>query len=155
MITHEANGHTPPRPLLPTHTEAFAEVVKKIPPAAAGASTTSARSIHLVTVLQWRREKFKESCLITDEVIGDHPRAEPSGPCTTAGTWASRVRGTQFGNIPMVAVFDTAFHSTMPPKAYMYAIPYEYYDSLRVRRRWLPRHQPHLLTRYAEYLKSH
>ena len=34
----------------------------------------------------------------------------------------------RFGNVPMVAVFDTAFHSTMPPKAYMYAIPYEYYE---------------------------
>ena len=39
-----------------------------------------------------------------------------------------------FGNIPMVAVFDTAFHSTMPPKAYMYAIPYEYYEKYGVRR---------------------
>ncbi len=34
----------------------------------------------------------------------------------------------------MVAVFDTAFHSTMPPKAYMYAIPYEYYEKYGVRR---------------------
>mgnify|MGYP002240412277 CR=1 FL=1 len=34
----------------------------------------------------------------------------------------------------MVAVFDTAFHSTMPPEAYMYAIPYEYYEKYGVRR---------------------
>ena len=39
-----------------------------------------------------------------------------------------------FGDIPNVAVFDTSFHSTMPPKAYMYAIPYEYYEKYGVRR---------------------
>ncbi|MBE5784080.1 MAG: acetate/propionate family kinase, partial [Clostridiales bacterium] len=37
-------------------------------------------------------------------------------------------------NTPMVAVFDTAFHQTMPPKAYMYGVPYEYYEKLHVRR---------------------
>src|SRR5699024_10189238 len=37
-------------------------------------------------------------------------------------------------DVPQVAVFDTAFHSTMPPKAYMYAIPYEYYEKYGVRR---------------------
>ena len=36
--------------------------------------------------------------------------------------------------IPMVAVFDTSFHSTMPPEAYLYALPYEYYEKYRVRR---------------------
>ena len=36
--------------------------------------------------------------------------------------------------IPMVAVFDTSFHSTMPPEAYLYAVPYEYYEKYRVRR---------------------
>ena len=37
-------------------------------------------------------------------------------------------------NTPMVAVFDTAFHQTMPPKAYMYGLPYEYYEKYKVRR---------------------
>ena len=36
--------------------------------------------------------------------------------------------------VPMVAVFDTSFHSTMPPEAYLYAVPYEYYEKYRVRR---------------------
>jgi len=36
--------------------------------------------------------------------------------------------------VPMVAVFDTAFHQTMPKKAYMYGIPYEYYEKYKVRR---------------------
>ena len=38
------------------------------------------------------------------------------------------------GDVPMVAVFDTAFHQTMPGKAYMYAVPYEYYKNDSVRR---------------------
>ena len=37
-------------------------------------------------------------------------------------------------NTPMVAVFDTAFHQTMPEKAYMYGLPYEYYEKYKVRR---------------------
>ena len=37
-------------------------------------------------------------------------------------------------NTPMVGVFDTAFHQTMPPKAYMYALPYEYYKNYGIRK---------------------
>ena len=37
-------------------------------------------------------------------------------------------------DVPQVAVFDTAFHQTMPAKAYMYALPYEYYENDKVRR---------------------
>ena len=37
-------------------------------------------------------------------------------------------------NIPQVAVFDTAFHQTMPPEHYMYALPYEYYEKYKIRR---------------------
>ena len=36
--------------------------------------------------------------------------------------------------VPEVVVFDTAFHSTMPPKAYMFAVPYEYYEKYKIRR---------------------
>ena len=39
-----------------------------------------------------------------------------------------------FPDVPHVAVFDTAFHQTMPPRAYLYAIPYRFYEGLRVRR---------------------
>ncbi len=44
----------------------------------------------------------------------------------------------------MVAVFDTSFHQTMPPKVYMFGVPYEYYEKYSIRRLWLPRHQPSL-----------
>ena len=54
---------------------------------------------------------------------------------TPAGILGIETARKVFGpDVPQVAVFDTAFHSTMPPKAYMYAIPYEYYEKYGVRR---------------------
>ena len=80
-------------------------------------------------------EKFKASCLITDEVINTLRELSPLAPLhNPAGILGIEAARKVFGNIPMVAVFDTAFHSTMPPKAYMYAIPYEYYEKYGVRR---------------------
>ncbi len=81
-------------------------------------------------------EKFKASCLITDEVINTIRELSPLAPLhNPAGILGIEAARKVFGpDIPMVAVFDTAFHSTMPPKAYMYAIPYEYYEKYGVRR---------------------
>ena len=79
-------------------------------------------------------EKFKASCLITDEVINTLRELSPWPLHNPAGILGIEAARKVFGNIPMVAVFDTAFHSTMPPKAYMYAIPYEYYEKYGVRR---------------------
>ena len=80
-------------------------------------------------------EKFKASCLITDEVVNTIRELSPLAPLhNPAGILGIEAARKVFGNVPMVAVFDTAFHSTMPPKAYMYAIPYEYYEKYGVRR---------------------
>ena len=62
-------------------------------------------------------EKFKASCLITDEVINTLRELSPLAPLhNPAGILGIEAARKVFGNIPMVAVFDTAFHSTMPPK---------------------------------------
>ena len=136
MITHEANGHKATTPaIFPTHTEAFAEVVKKM-------TTGAGKCINDVSEIDaighrvvHGGEKFKESCLITDEVIETIRELSPLAPLhNPAGILGIEAARKVFGNIPMVAVFDTAFHSTMPPKAYMYAIPYEYYEKYKVRR---------------------
>ncbi len=135
MITHEANGHKATTPaIFPTHTEAFAEVVKM--------TTGEGKCINDVSEIDaighrvvHGGEKFKESCLITDEVIETIRELSPLAPLhNPAGILGIEAARKVFGNIPMVAVFDTAFHSTMPPKAYMYAIPYEYYEKYGVRR---------------------
>ncbi len=80
-------------------------------------------------------EKFAKSVLITDEVMAAieecNPLAPLHNPANIIGIKACQalMHGT-----PMVAVFDTAFHQTMPAAAYMYALPYEYYEKDKVRR---------------------
>ena len=136
MITHEGNGHKATTPaIFPTHTEAFAEVVKKMT-SGEGKVIDSVSEIDAIGHrVVHGGEKFKESCLITDEVIEAirdlSPLAPLHNPAAIMGIEAAK---KVFGDLPNVAVFDTAFHSTMPPKAYMYAIPYEYYEKYGVRR---------------------
>ena len=137
MITHDANGHKATTPaIFPTHTEAFAEVVKKM-------TTGEGKCINDVAEINaighrvvHGGEKFKASCLINDEVISTLRELSPLAPLhNPAGILGIEAARKVFGpDVPMVAVFDTAFHSTMPPKAYMYAIPYEYYEKDKVRR---------------------
>lgn len=81
-------------------------------------------------------DKYKKSVLIDDEVVKTveelSPLAPLHNPANLQGYKAClEVVGP---DVPQVAVFDTAFHSTMPPKAYMYALPYEYYEQFGVRR---------------------
>lgn len=80
-------------------------------------------------------EKFAASTVITDEVIGAirecSELAPLHNPANLIGIDACR---TLMPNTPMVAVFDTAFHQTMPEEAYLYGIPYEYYRKYKVRR---------------------
>ena len=136
MITHEANGTKATTPaIFPTHTEAFAEVVKKM-------TTGAGKCINDVSEIDaighrvvHGGEKFKSSCLITDEVINTLRELSPLAPLhNPAGILGIEAARKVFGNIPMVAVFDTAFHSTMPPKAYMYAVPYEWYEKYGIQR---------------------
>lgn len=79
---------------------------------------------------------FNQSVLITEEVLQQIQKLIPlaplhNGPELTAILACQKVFGK---DKPQCAVFDTAFHATMPPKAYMYAIPYEYYEKYHVRR---------------------
>lgn len=80
-------------------------------------------------------EKFAESVVITDEVIKAieecNDLAPLHNPANLIGINACR---KLMPNTPMVAVFDTAFHQTMPEEAYMYGLPYEYYKKYKIRR---------------------
>ena len=80
-------------------------------------------------------EKFAEATLITDEVIEAiaqcNDLAPLHNPANLIGIHACR---ELMPETPMVAVFDTAFHQTMPDKAYMYGLPYEYYEKYKIRR---------------------
>lgn len=80
-------------------------------------------------------EDFKHSVVIDDEVIKICEKNAELGPLHMPGNIAciKSCREVMKG-VPMVAVFDTTFHSTMPAKAYMYGIPYEVYDKYKIRK---------------------
>lgn len=78
---------------------------------------------------------FKESTLIDDEVIDQIDKLAEMAPLhNPAHVLCMRACKKVMPNIPQVAIFDTSFHSTMPEKAYMYAIKYEDYEKFHVRR---------------------
>ncbi len=79
---------------------------------------------------------FHESCLVDDGVIRSIQKLGPLAPLHNPANAQGIISSEEvFGkDVPQVVVFDTAFHSTMPEKAYMYAIPYEYYEKYAIRR---------------------
>lgn len=78
---------------------------------------------------------FNQSMLVTEEVIEGIDKCCELAPLhNPAHLIGIRACIEVMGDVPQVVVFDTAFHSTMPPKAYMYALPYKYYEQYKVRR---------------------
>lgn len=80
-------------------------------------------------------EEFADSCIITEAVMKALEKCVPLAPLHNP----PNIIGIEackkiMPNTPMVGVFDTAFHQTMPSKAYMYALPYEYYEKDRIRK---------------------
>ena len=80
-------------------------------------------------------EKFKQSVLITEEVIKEFEAVSDLAPLHNPANLKG-IRAVQqlMPHLPQVGVFDTAFHQTMPDYAYMYALPYEVYEKYGVRR---------------------
>lgn len=81
-------------------------------------------------------DRYTQSVIVTPKVCQEVEELAPLAPLHTHANIAGykaclNVVGP---DVPQVFVFDTAFHSTMPPKAYMYALPYEYYEKYSVRR---------------------
>ena len=80
-------------------------------------------------------ETLTQSVIITDEVIKDIEDCCELAPLhNPANLIGINVCRSLMPNVPMVAVFDTAFHQTMPEKAYLYGIPYHYYKDYKIRR---------------------
>ncbi len=80
-------------------------------------------------------ESFASSCMIDDSVMKALEECTPLAPLHNP----PNIIGIEackkiMPNTPQVAVFDTAFHQTMPKRAYMYALPYEYYEKYRIRK---------------------
>lgn len=120
---------------MPTHKEAMELVLKAMLDEEKGAL----KSVDEIGAVGHRvlhsAEDFKSSVVIDDEVIKICEKNAVFGPLHMPGNIAciKSCREVMKG-VPMVAVFDTTFHSTMPAKAYMYAIPYEVYDEFKIRK---------------------
>ena len=80
-------------------------------------------------------EEFMSSCLVNDAVVAKIEACCDIAPLhNPANLLGIRAVTSVLPSVPQVAVFDTAFHQTMPAYAYMYSIPYEYYEKYRIRR---------------------
>ena len=80
-------------------------------------------------------EKYSESVLINDEVVKEIENCIPLAPLhNPEGLEGIRATRKVLKDKPMVAVFDTAFHQTLPKMAYIYQIPYKYYEKYKIRK---------------------
>ena len=120
---------------LPTHSEAIAAVIDKLTSAEYGVVASMKEIDAVGHRVVHGGEKFASSVLINDDVMKTLDECTPFAPLhNPANITGINACKAVMGDVPMVAVFDTAFHQTMPSKAYMYAIPYEYYEKDGVRR---------------------
>ena len=121
---------------MPTHSEAFEAVVY----AMTKSDAKVIDSFDEISAIGHRIVQggaiFEGSCLINDTVLEQISELGAMAPLhNPAHVLAIRACIKTFGTkIPQVAVFDTSFHQTMPAKAYMYALPYEYYEKHQVRK---------------------
>ncbi|MBR3355730.1 MAG: acetate kinase [Oscillospiraceae bacterium] len=138
LITHKVTGgptvvkEVP----FPTHKEAFLEVVSQLTSGEGKVIDDVKEIVAIGHRVLHGSEIYKESTLVTDEVIDTIYELRELGPLhNPPQAIALRACKEVFGeNVPMVAVFDTSFHQTMPPKSYIFPIPYEYYEKYSIRR---------------------
>ena len=120
---------------MPTHKEA----VQMVLDALVNEKTGALKSLSEIGAVGHRvvhgGEKFTTSCLITEEVIKVVEECNDLAPLhNPANIIGIRACQALMPGVPMVAVFDTAFHQTMPAKALMYGVPYECYENYKVRK---------------------
>lgn len=136
-IIHKANGGEWTQEVdFPTHTEAFMKVVAMMTQGE-GAVVKDKSEISAIghRVVQGA-EFFTKSEIVTDAIIDKIEEIAPLAPVhNMAHVQGLRSAKAVFGeNVPNVVVFDTTFHQTMPPKAYIYGVPYEMYEKYSIRR---------------------
>ena len=136
-IVHKAHGKEWEEEVpFPTHTEAFMKVVEMMT-TGEGAVVKGKGEIRGIghRVVQGA-EFFTKSEIVTDAIIDKIEEIAPLAPVhNMAHVQGLRSAKAVFGaSVPNVVVFDTTFHQTMPPKAYMYGVPYEMYEKYSIRR---------------------
>lgn len=121
---------------MPTHSEAFEAVVYALTKSEASVISSFDEISAIGHRIVQGGSIFPDSCLVTPEVIEKIDELGALAPLhNPAHVLAIRACIKTFGDkIPQVVVFDTSFHQTMPAKAYMYPLPYEYYEKYGVRK---------------------
>ena len=137
LLTHKfgADGKFELKTPMKDHTDAMAVVLDALQDAEHGVI----KSIDEIGAVGHRvlhgGMEFTASCIIDDKCIEAIKKCIPLGPLhNPANLMGIQACQAVMPNTPMVAVFDTAFHQTMPAKAYMYGIPTEYYEKYQIRR---------------------
>ena len=137
MITHAPAGGDKVTTEVPMadHTDAVRYVIEKLTDANVGVI----KSLDEIDAVGHRivhgGEKFASSVVIDDEVMKAIEECNDLAPLhNPANLIGINSCKAIMPNVPMVAVFDTAFHQTMPKKAYLYGLPLEYYEKYKVRK---------------------
>ena len=120
----------------PTHTEAFAKLVEVLTTGEASVIKSMSEISAVGHRIVQGAEVFDKTTLVTDEVIDKIDEMKELAPVHNhAHALALRAcKKVLPEGVPMVAVFDTAFHQTMPEKAFMFGLPYEDYENYHVRK---------------------
>ncbi|MDY4971402.1 MAG: acetate kinase [Lachnospiraceae bacterium] len=120
---------------LPNHTVAVSNVLKQLTDPENGVIADLSEIGAVGHRVVHGGEKFASSTVITDDVIAEIDKCSDLAPLhNPANIIGINACKELMPGVPMVAVFDTAFHQTMPEEAYLYALPYEYYEKYAVRR---------------------
>ena len=135
-FTHKWNGQKHYEQLpIPNHTEGIKIVLQALTNKEYGVISDLKEIKAVGHRVAHGGEKFKQSVRIDDKVISMIKDLCDLAPLHNPGALQGiAAMQAVLPGIPMAAVFDTSFHATMPPEAYLYAIPYEYYEKYRVRR---------------------
>ncbi|MBQ7000858.1 MAG: acetate kinase [Oscillospiraceae bacterium] len=135
-LTHNANGTKTVKEIaMPTHGEAIAAVMDALVDAEIGVIKSVAEIDAVGHRVVHGGNKFADSCIIDEAVIKGIEECIPLGPLhNPANLLGITACQKLMPTTPQVAVFDTAFHMTMPAEAYRYAIPTEYYENDSLRR---------------------
>ena len=120
---------------MPTHSEAIQAVLDALLDAGHGVIKSASEIDAVGHRVVHGGEKFASSVRITDEVMAALEECIPLAPLhNPANITGIKACKKVMPGVPMVGVFDTAFHQTMPAKSYIYALPYEFYEQDKVRR---------------------
>jgi len=139
------------------HSAAFKAMVAQLTSKETGVISSAAEVSVVAHRVVHGGEKFTEATLITDELLAEMEKLNPLAPLHNPVIITSiREMRRLFPAVPHVGVFDTAFHHTLPAYAFLYGLPYEFYEKKAVRRYGFHgTSHNYVALRAAEFLKRH